>query len=30
MGCTPALAVGLASETWTIEKLIEEAAKAAN
>jgi hypothetical protein len=26
-GCTPAVALKLASETWTIEKLIEEAAK---
>jgi hypothetical protein len=27
MGCTPAVAVKLAGETWTIEKLIDEAAK---
>jgi IS1 family transposase len=27
MRCTPAVALKLASETWTIEKLIEEAAK---
>jgi IS1 family transposase len=30
MGCTPAFAVGLATETWTIEKLIAEVAKDAN
>ena len=30
MGCTPAVALKLAGETWTIEKLIEEAAKDAN
>jgi hypothetical protein len=27
MGFTPAVAVKLAGETWTIEKLIKEAAK---
>jgi hypothetical protein len=27
MGCTPAVAVKLAGETWTIEKLIAEASK---
>jgi hypothetical protein len=27
MGCTPAVALKLARETWTLEKLIEEAAK---
>jgi hypothetical protein len=26
MGCTPAVAVKLAGETWTIEKLVAEAA----
>jgi hypothetical protein len=30
MGCTPAVALKLAGETWTIEKLIEEVAKDAN
>lgn len=30
LGCTPAQAVNLAGEAWTIEKLIEEAAKDAN
>jgi hypothetical protein len=29
MGCTPAVAVKLAADTWTIEKLIEEAGKQA-
>jgi hypothetical protein len=27
LGCTPAVGLKLATETWTIEKLIEEAAK---
>ncbi len=27
LGCTPAFAVNLAGETWTIEKLVDEAAK---
>jgi hypothetical protein len=27
MGCTPSVAAKLETETWTIEKLIEEAAK---
>jgi hypothetical protein len=30
LGCTPAVALNLASETWTIEKLIAEASKDAN
>jgi IS1 family transposase len=30
MGCTPSVALKLAGETWTIEKLIEEVAKDAN
>jgi hypothetical protein len=30
MGCTPAVALKLAGETRTIEKLIEEAAKDAD
>lgn len=27
LGCTPAVALGLATETWTIQRLLEEAAK---
>jgi hypothetical protein len=27
LGCTPAVGLKLATETWTIEKLIEEATK---
>jgi hypothetical protein len=27
MGCTPAVALKLTGETWTIEKLIDEATK---
>jgi len=27
LGCTPAVGLKLATETWTIEELIEEAAK---
>jgi IS1 family transposase len=30
LGCTPAVGLKLATETWTIERLIEEAAKDAN
>jgi hypothetical protein len=29
LGCTPAMAVKIASETWTVERLIDEAIGAA-
>jgi hypothetical protein len=30
LGCTPAVGIKLTSETWTIERLIEEATKSTN